>query len=58
MLILTLILVRKSLFIKEQYETEGIVKSIDYEKLIVKSDGGKDELELIKGDENITRRIL
>ena len=44
----------KVCFIKEQYETEGTVKSMDDEKLIVKSDGGKDELELMRGDENIT----
>ena len=48
----------KVCFIKEQYETEGIVKSMDDEKLIVKSDGGKDELELIRGDENITIKHL
>lgn len=44
----------KVCFIKEQYETEGTIKSMDDEKLIVKSEGGQDELELMRGDENIT----
>jgi hypothetical protein len=48
----------KVCFIKEQYEAEGTVKSMDDDKLIVKSDSGADELELMRGDENVTIKHL
>ena len=44
----------KVCFVKEQYETDGVVKSMDDEKLIVKSTHGNDELELLRGDENVS----
>ena len=44
----------KVCFAQEQYETTGVVKSVNSEKLIVKTDENTEELELLKSDTNVS----
>ena len=44
----------KVCFAQEQYETTGVVKSVNSEKLVVKTDENTEELELLKSDTNVS----